>query len=319
MSDKSTFLIVGAGGVGGLLGGFLARAGHDVAFVARGAQLAALRERGLTLRGPDGEQTLRQIRAAEDPASLGPVDYVLISVKAWQIEEVAPRLRASLRTSTDGHATAVVPLQNGVDAAPRLAHVLGEEAVVGGLCHLLSWIEAPGVIVWTRPTPMVTLGARLPSQRPVIERLGGVLGSAGIASRLSDDIEVALWEKLLFLAPFGSVGAVTRALVGVVRTVPETRRLLGQAMEEIAAVARARGVELDAQVVDRALARVDAVPPDASASTYRDILSGRPSELGDLTGAVVRMGQEAGVPTPTNDFLFAALTPQENAARSTIR
>jgi len=310
----STFLVVGTGGVGGLLGGLLARAGEDVAFVARGAQLEAMKTKGLTLRGPDGEHTVRAIRASADPAEFGVVDYVLVTVKAWQIEEVAPGLRGAV-----GASTAVVPLQNGVDAAPRLARELGEAAVLGSLCHMFAWISEPGVIQWNKPAPSVTLGTRLPTQRGAVDRLASVLTKANVTTHISDDIEVALWEKLLFLAPLGSVGAASRSLAGVLRTVPETRRLLRQAMEEIASVARARGVRLPDDAVDRALARVDSVPPEASASTYRDIVAGRPSELGNLTGAAVRLGKEVHVPTPANEFLLAALLPQENAARNVVR
>ncbi|WP_394831877.1 2-dehydropantoate 2-reductase [Pendulispora rubella] len=306
----SSFLIVGTGGVGGLLGGLLGLAGHDVAFVARGAHLAAMKEQGLVLRGPDGEQTLRvegRIRAGEDPAAFGKVDYALVTVKAWQVEEMAPRIRA---------ASAIVPLQNGVDAVPTLARALGDEPVLGSLCHMLSWIGGPGVIQWMKPQPVVTLGARTAAQRATVERLAGELMKANITTKISEDIDAALWEKLLFLAPMGSVGAVTRSFAGVFRSVPESRALLARAMEEIAAVARARGIRLSDDAVTRTLAFVDALPAEANASTYRDIIAGRPSELGNLTGAVVRLGKEAGVSTPTNDFLLAALLPQENAARS---
>lgn len=310
----SSFLIVGTGGVGGLLGGLLGLAGHQVGFVARGAHLAAINERGLVLRGPDGERTLPleegRIRAAEDPAAFGKVDYALVTVKAWQVEEMAPRLRPALTPES-----AVVPLQNGVDAIPTLTHALGDAPVLGSLCHMLSWIGGPGVIEWMKPAPVVTLGARSAPQRASVERLAGELTKAGITTKISDDIDVALWEKLMFLAPMGSVGAVTRSFAGVFRTVPESRALLARAMEEIAAVARARGTHLTADAVTRTLAFVDSLPPEANASTYRDIVAGRPSELGNLTGAVVRLGKEAGVPTPTNDFLLAALLPQEKAAR----
>ncbi|WP_394827172.1 ketopantoate reductase family protein [Pendulispora albinea] len=310
----STFLIVGTGGVGGLLGGLLARAGHDVAFVARGAQLEALKAKGLTLRGPDGEIAVPKLRAGADPAEFGVVDHVLVCVKAWQVEEIAPRLRPAV-----GPSTTVVPLQNGVDAGPTLAAALGDEVVIGSLCHMFAWIGGPGIIEWKLPPPVVTLGARIAAHQTRIARLASELTAAGITTRISEDIDAALWEKLIFLAPIGSVGAVTRSLAGVLRAVPETRQLLRRAMDEIAAVARARGIKLAGDAVDRALAFIDSLPPESNASTYRDILAGRPSELGNLTGAAVRLGKESNVPTPANDFLLAALLPQENAARGVVR
>jgi 2-dehydropantoate 2-reductase len=271
--------IVGAGGVGALVGGLLARSGVEVAFVARGAHLAALRARGLEVKSAGGAFHVGRVEAADDPSALAPADAVLVAVKGWQVKEVAPRLAPLLKEG--GFA---VPLENGVDAADELARALGEERVAGGLCFMLSWLEA-------------------------------ALTAAGVEARVVDDVDAAAWEKFVFISPVGSVGAVTRAPMGVVRSLPETRALLTQAMEEIAAVGRARGVRLAADVTARAFAIVDRMPADATASMQRDIQAGRPSELLDQTGAVVRMGREVSVAVPANAFMFASLLPQEQAAR----
>ena len=303
-------VVVGAGGVGGVVGGLLARAGADVAFVARGAQLAALREHGLRVESALGTFHLDEVEVAEDPATLAPADAVLVAVKGWQVAELAPKLTPLL--APGGFA---VPLENGVDAADALARALGGDRVAGGLCHMLAWVEAPGVVRQAGAILRVTMGERRGGSSPRLEALARVLREAGVEAAVSGDVEAAAWEKLAFIAAFGGVGAVTRAPVGVARKVPETRALLASAMEETVAVGRARGVRLGDEVVSRAMAIIDGLPPDATASMQRDIQAGRPSELMDQNGAVVRKGREAGVPVPVHAFLLAALLPQEEAAR----
>jgi 2-dehydropantoate 2-reductase len=305
-------VVVGAGGVGGLVGGLLARSGVEVGFVARGAQLAALREHGLRVESARGSFHLERVDVSEDPAALAPADAVLVAVKGWQVGELAPRL-APLLSGGGGFA---VPLQNGIEAADTLARSLGEDRVVGGLCHLSAWVESPGLVHHMGDVLRVTIGERRGGKSPRVELLAEALRAANMDVLVSDDIDVAVWEKFLFIAPFGAVGAVTRAPIGVVRTVPETRALVTSSMEEIAALARARGVRLDPKAVAKALAILDGFPPAVTASMQRDIQAGRPSELLDQTGVVVRMGREAGVAVPVNAFLLAALLPQEQAARA---
>jgi 2-dehydropantoate 2-reductase len=305
--------IVGAGGVGGLLAGLLARAGTEVLLVARGAALKAVRAGGLEVDSPLGRFTARVGAASDDPGALGAADAVLVAVKAWQVEGIAPDLRPLL--AGGGFA---VPLQNGVEAAGRLAAALGEERVVGGLTHVLAWTEGPGRIRHVGPVPRVTLGERggrggRPSAR--VEALAGSLRAAGVEVRVADDVEAATWEKFLLIEPWGSVAAAARAPIGPLRTAPETRALLGAAMEEGVALARARGVSLPAGVKASTLAWLDGLPPEATASMQRDIGAGRPSELLDQTGAVVRLARAAGVPAPVHEALLALLLPQERAAR----
>jgi len=304
------FAIIGSGGVGGLLGGLLARAGGDVAFLARGDHLRALRERGLRVDGALGAFTISPVVAADDPRELGPAEVVLVAVKGWQVRELAPALRPLL-----GPGTAVLPLENGIEAAAELARALGDEHVLGGLCHMLSWIEGPGHIRLGGKKPSVTLGERAGGSSPRVEAIAAALRGAGVDVVVAADVETALWEKFLFIEPFGAVGAVTRAPVGVVRQTRETRELLVAAMEEIARLGRARRVKLPDDAVARALELLERFPPDATASMQRDIQAGRPSELHDQTGAVVRMAREASLPAPVHAFLHASLLPQEAAAR----
>jgi 2-dehydropantoate 2-reductase len=304
-------IVVGAGGVGGLIGGLLQRSGQQVAFLARGRQLQALRDGGLRVQSPRGTFHLPRVEASDDPAALPPADVVLVATKGWQVPEVAPQLARLL--GPDGFA---VPLENGVEAAGHLVAALGEARVAGGLCFLLSRIEAPGHIQHMGESLRVTVGERgggTSSRR--LEALCAVLRAAHVDAELAPDIDAALWDKFLFIEPFGAVGAVTRSPVGVFRSRRESRELLVSAMDEVAALARARGVRLAADAVARALQSVDRMPAEATASMQRDIMSGRPSELGDQTGAVMRLALGAALPVPVHAFLWAALVPQEDAAR----
>jgi 2-dehydropantoate 2-reductase len=305
--------IVGAGGVGGLVAGLLARAGTEVALLARGAGLEAIRKDGLAVDSSLGTFTVRPAVVSDDPAALGQADAVLVAVKAWQVAELAPRLAPLL--GPDGFA---VPLQNGVEAADRLAAALGPERVAGGLSFLLAWTEAPGRVKHVGGAPRITLGELRGGGSPRLDRLAAALIEAGVVAERAEDISAALWRKFLFIDPLGTVGAVTRAPIGVIRSVPESRALLAGAMREVAAVAKGRGVDVGSDAVEAALRQVDTMPPEATASMHRDLAAGRPSELEDQTGAVVRLGRAAGVATPIHDALLPALLPMERAARGAI-
>ena len=304
--------VIGAGGVGGVFGGLLARAGNEVSFVARGEHLQAIRAGGLRVHGPWGAFAVRCPAAAapEDLSSSGPFDVVLVALKAWQVREMAPRLRPLV-----GPRTVVVPLQNGVDAASTLVDALGAGSVAGGLCHVIAWREGPGEVRTTGTPLQITVGEIGGGGSPRLEELAGAIRASGAGAVVADDVLAATWEKLLFIDPFSSVGAASRAPLGVMRAEPRTRALLVAAAEEVAAVPRARGVRLPPDAVMRTVARYDELPPSTTASMQRDVAAGRPSELLEQTGAVVRLGEEAGVPVPVHCYLFATLLPQERAAR----
>lgn len=302
--------VMGAGGVGGLFGALLSRAGHEVAFVARGEHLEAIRRDGLRVESPLGNFTVRA-PASDDPAALGTADAVLVAVKTWQVKEVAPRLRPLL-----GSATVVVPMENGVEAADELAAALGPGPVVGGLCHVLTRITAPGAVHHAGFTPRVTMGEVGGGKSERLERLAAALRAAGMEATVTSDIRTALWEKFLVIDPLGSVGAAARATTGEMLAVPETRALLVAATREVEAVGRARGAKLAPGAVERTLGWVKGLPPDATASMQRDVVAGRPSELHEQTGAVVRLGHAARVPVPVHETLYGALLPQERRARA---
>jgi len=303
--------IVGTGGVGGYFGGRLAQAGHSVAFFARGAHLAAIRARGLEVRSVAGDFTIAPVEATDAIASIGPVELAIVAVKAWQVADVARAMPPLI-----GPATCVLPLENGVEAADQLAAALGREYVLGGLCRIWAKIGSPGVIEHLGIDPQIEFGELRggPSERTA--RVLEVLQSAAsVSARVVDDIESALWQKFLFIDPFGGVGAFSRLPIGGIRADAAIRALLEGAMREVAAVARARGVALASDVVERSLAFVDGMPEGATASMQRDLLEGRPSELESMAGAVVRLGREAGVAVPVHEQLYAALLPLEREAR----
>lgn len=302
--------VFGAGGVGGYFGGRLAQAGTPVAFVARGAHLAAMRERGLSIRSPLGDAVV-SVEAHDDPAAIGPVDCVLLAVKTWQLDDALSAIDPLL-----GPDTFVVPLLNGVEAAGRTAARVGGDRVLGGTCKLISHLGDPGVIVHVGSTPWIGFGERDGSISERATELKATLKHANIAARLSVDVEAEIWAKLLFVASVGGVGAVTRVTIGAMRDVPPTRAMLVAAMEEVRAVAIARGVALAEDAVEQALGFVDSLPHEGTSSLQRDIAAGRRSELDAWCGAVVRLGREAGVATPTHDFLYASLLPQERAAQT---
>ena len=298
--------VLGTGGIGGYFGGRLAAAGHDVTFVARGAHLQAIREHGLAVSSVAGDVIVHPATATDDPGSVGPVDVVLLAVKTWQLPPVLEAL-PSLVDST----TAVVTTQNGVEAPARVAAVVGREAVLPGIAKIFAFIEAAGHVThaggpaslafdeWS-PTP----GG--PSER--VTRLREAITASGALSPVPDDIWAELWSKMLFVVPFGGLGAALDATIGQLRSKPSSRALLEDAMREVETLARARGIRLPDAVVAGTMAFVDDQPAEATTSLQRDLLAGRPSELDAWTGAVVRLAAESGVEVPLHRLLLEVLT-----------
>ena len=305
--------VFGTGAVGGYFGGRLARAGEDVVFIARGEQLRALKAHGLRVDSIKGDFALQPVQATDDPAQVGVVDAVIVGVKTWQVPEAARAMRPLV-----GPETFVVPLENGVEAPDQLAAVLGAGHVLGGLCRIVSFVVEPGHVRHAGLEPYVALGEldNRPSERA--ERLRDAFTQAGVNAEIPADIQVAIWEKFLFIASFSGVGAVTRAPAGVLRSLPETRRMLEAAMREVLAVAQARGIGMTEEAVSRTMALIDGLPEGGTASMQRDIIGGRPSELESQNGAVVRLGQEVGVDTTLHGFIYDCLLPLELRARGEL-
>jgi 2-dehydropantoate 2-reductase len=311
MSDLK-IAVYGVGGVGGYFGAVLSRAGNPVSLIARGEHLKAIREKGLRIQTPKGDFTVTPVKASDNPADIGPVDIVMVGVKTWQLPGVAVTMRPLLKPDTR-----VVPMQNGVEAVDQLAEAVGREHVLGGLCRMIASKAAPGVIKLGGMEPVVVLGEANGSELTGnAKALLDAFHAAGVNAQAAPDIQAALWDKWLFIAAISGVGAVARATAGEMRESPPTRALLQQVMEEVAALARQRGVRQAGDVVARTMSFIDAMPKEGTASMQRDVAEGRPSELEGIIGSVVRFGKEAGVPTPATEFIYASLLPQEKRARA---
>jgi 2-dehydropantoate 2-reductase len=303
--------VIGAGGIGAIYGAALAKAGNDVIFVARGAHLAAMRENGLRIEGDRGETVVRPAQATDDIASIGPVDYVLLCVKLWDVENAGAQIRPIV-----GPQTTVVPVQNGVDAHERLIRVLGPEPVMGGSAFVTGSIIAPGVVRQTGTYFQMTFGEldRRPSARG--ERLRALCAAAGIDGILSPDIRVPLWEKFLVIIPASGLNALIRLPLGSWRADPDLLALGEATLLEAIAVGRAEGVALPTDIAERSLAAIWAMPPYHMTSMGNDLLRGNRLELPWFAGKVVELGRRHGIPTPANSFIYAALKLYENGPPS---
>jgi 2-dehydropantoate 2-reductase len=306
-------VIFGTGGVGGYFGARLASVGEDVVFIARGEHLTAIRTRGLRVDSVMGDILIQPAEATDDPLEVGTVDAVLLGVKTWQVPDTGEAIRPLI-----GPGTFVVPLQNGVEAPFELQAKLGADYVVGGLCGAFSFIEGPGHIRHIGGATFIKFGELDNSISERVKRLRQAFIRADVSVEIPEDIHVALWQKFLFVVPFGGIGAVTRAPIGVLMNVPETRKLMEQGMREIYEVARVRNIDLPDGIVDKSMAFLDTVTDSGTSSLQRDIIAGKPSELDAWTGAVVRLGKEAGVDTPLHAFLYHSLLPMELRARGKL-
>ena len=299
--------VIGAGGIGGIYGAALARAGADVTFVARGTHLAAMREQGLRIEGDRVETHIRPVLATDDPASIGVVDYVLSCVKLWDVESIGEQIRPIV-----GPQTAVVPLQNGIDAAERLIPILGHEAVMSGTAFVTGAIVAPGVIRQTGTYQRMTFGELDGSASSRGTRLRDLCAMAGFEGVLSPDIRVPIWDKFILLVPLSSLNALTRLPLGKWRDDPDLLALYEASLRETVAVGLAEGVRLPPDTVGQTLAIMRSMPAYHTTSMGNDLLRGNRLELPWFAGKVVELGRSHGIPTPANTFIYTALKPYVN-------
>lgn len=303
--------IFGTGGAGGYFGAQLALAGEDVIFISRGDHLRAMKAAGLRLETPSGETNIRT-QATDNPEEIGNVDVVLVGVKAWQVSDAANAMRPLV-----GPETVVVPLQNGVEAAAELAAVFGS-STLGGMCGTLSFIAGPGHIRSVGGQNFIKFGELDNKLTERVERLRQCFAHAKVSVEVPANIAKALWDKFLMVTSFGGVGSITRAPIGVTRAIPETRRLLEQCLQEALTVAKARSFPMADTAVADTMKFYDTLPANGTTSLQRDIVDGKISELEYWNGAVVRLGREVAVPTPTNQFIYDCLLPLELRARGKV-
>ena len=295
--------VVGAGGVGGYFGGLLARAGHEVTFVARGAHLEAIKQNGLRVESElDGTFTAHGL-AVQDTVEAGEQDLVLFSIKMFHNAQVIPSLAPMV-----GDATVVLTLQNGIDNGEQLAHAVGTSKVMIGSAYMEGRISEPGVVTQGGPGT-ATFG----EMHVAITRRGEDLlqqfQEAGWRVNLHENMPGMLWKKFAYITGSAGVCAAANCVYEEMRTIASTRRLIEQAIEETLAVGRARGAPIMADSLRWAMDALDRFPGQGRASMAKDFLEGRPVELEGLTGTLIRMGLEVDVPTPINDFLYAILKP----------
>ena len=299
--------IVGAGGLGGLYGGLLARGGLDVTFIARGRSLAAIREHGLTVRLASGEEIHVPARATDDPRDVGPVDLVWFCVKTYDLDDAARQALPLL-----GPETMALPIQNGVEAPERLAAVLGREQVLGGVGRAGGTLTAPGRVEQKSARATVVFGELDGGTSARTERLARTLREAGLDPKLSTDVQADLWDKFVQACAIFGLDALLRVPAATYLRHVETAELFRGLMREVYTVGRARGVRIPDGTVERlweTLSPLFAANPGLHSSMYFDVVAGRRLEIEAASGAVVRLGRECGVPTPLNFAIYAALKP----------
>jgi 2-dehydropantoate 2-reductase len=302
--------IIGSGGVGGYFGGRLAKAGHEVAFLARGPHLEALRKNGLVVKSSAGDFSVSPVKATDRISEMGEPDWIILGVKAWQVKELAPELKKIVATHTS-----LLPLQNGIVTVDELSGSIDRQHIIGGLCRIFSRIESPGVIVHQGVKPTILCGEldNRPTERVI--RLCEVMEQAGIHCRIAEDIQAELWKKFINICASGLL-AVTRSTYGEIRELKETRDLMIELFEEIYKLSQKIGISIDHDFVVKTVAFVDSFPHDATSSLTRDVWEGKPSEIEYQNGTVVRLGEKYGVKTPVNRYIYNCILPMERRARS---
>jgi 2-dehydropantoate 2-reductase len=307
------FAVVGSGAVGGYYGARLARAGQDVALLARGVHLTAIRENGLSIRSPLGDFVVYP-QAEEDPRQVGPVDVVLFAVKAYDNDAALPMLRLLVHEST-----VVLTLQNGVDSVNQVAEVVGPRAVLGGPTYIATALVAPGLIEQTGTHRRIVFGevfGDLSCITDRVARLCDLFRAADIQAEAVPDARVPLWEKFIYLATFAAFTGAARQPLGGLWRLEGFRDVFVQALAEVERVARAEGVPVSPAVKDQILNYMDAVPPTMRSSLLIDLQQGKRIEVEALVGSVVRRGRAAGVETPMMLALYSVLRPYAGGALS---
>ena len=295
--------IFGSGGVGGYFGARLAAAGEDVTFLARGAHLKAMQDTGLHTESPNGNLDLPTVQATDRPQAIGPVDVVLFTVKLYDVDASAATLHPLI-----GPDTVVITLQNGVEAMDMVATHVGANHVAGGAAYIVVVIDQPGHLRHTTAHSLV-FGERDGRRSDRLVAFEEACTRAGFKGKASTDVETDLWVKFIRLSTWSGMTSVTRSPMGVVREDPALFKMMMDAIDEAIAVGKARGITFPADIIDSTLAMIKGFPASSKSSMLEDLERGRPLELPWLSGGVARLGREAGVATPTHQFITAVLTP----------
>jgi 2-dehydropantoate 2-reductase len=303
--------IMGSGGAGGYFGAKLVTGGADVAFIARGAHLAAMRDNGLTVESAHEPIRLPKVNVTDDPRSIGPVDIVLFAVKLWDTETAARSIEPIV-----GPDTGIISLQNGVQKDDVLRGIFGAPAVMGGAAYMATTIGRPGIIVQTGSVQRLVFGEYDGKRSKRAEALLAAARAGGINAEISDDIRRAVWEKYVFLVALSGATTSMRVPLGPIRSHPRTRQFALDLMREAVAVGRAQGVALPEDFAEQRFAFVDSLPADMTASMHHDLQRGQRLEVKWLSGGVAEMGAALGVPTPANRAVYDILVLHADGRRS---
>ncbi len=301
--------IIGTGGVGGYFGGRLAQAGFDITFLARGKHKEAMDAHGLMIKSIKGDFHLPEVKVTDNILNMAHVDLIVLGLKAWQVKEVVSDLLTIVNEDT-----VILPLQNGVTAVEDLRAQIPVNNILGGLCRIVSKIDSPGVINHFAAEPTIILGELDNSNSPRLLKIKATFDEAGIDAKIADNIESELWKKFIAICS-GGVLAITRSSFGEVRELPETRKLLKEMFAEIIQLANKMKVQLPENFLDKAMGFVDTFPYEVASSLARDIWDGRPSEIENLNGTVVKMAESVNLEVPVNRFIYHSLMPMELRAR----
>lgn len=304
--------IIGTGGVGGYFGGKLALAGFDVTFVSRGLNLEALKSNGLTVKSIKGDFKIDIVNATKKIEDLKNTDLILICVKAWQVKEIAQKLKPVIRENT-----VLIPLQNGVSAADELIEQLGESRVVGGLCFIISKLESPGIINHFGIEPSIVFGEINNIKTERLNKIKEVFDKSGIKSKISEDINSDLWKKFITICVSGLL-AITKTTYGELRELKQTRKMMIDLIKEIYRLSQKAGVNIKPDFINKTVALIDTYPHNSTSSLTRDVWEGKPSEIDYQNGTVVKLGQKYNIETPVNKFIYNCILPMELKARNKL-
>lgn len=301
--------IIGTGGVGGYFGGKLAKAGNDVIFLARGEHLNAINKNGLTIRSIQGDFRVDAIRATDNLKDFGIVDIAIVAVKAWQLKDIEKDL-----INIADQNTIILPLQNGISAIDELNKQVSPDRFIGGLCRIMSKIEAPAVINHFGVEPTITFGEidKMTSRR--CEEMLKTFTNAGIKATISPDIIAELWKKFIVIC-VGGLLAVTKTTYGELRELNETRQMMIGLLAEIYALSQKLNIKIESDFVNKSMSLIDSYPYDSTASLTRDVWNGKPSEIEYQNGTVVKIAKKYSINVPINEFVYNCILPMEIKAR----
>lgn len=303
-------LVYGIGGVGGYFGGRLAKSGNEVTMIARGKHLEEIKKNGLEVQSVNGDFKVNPWLATDKVSEAPEPELVILGVKSWQIQDAAKDLKSVI-----GKDTMVLPLQNGANNAEKLLEILPRENVLGGLCHIISFVKAPGKIKHASFEPLITFGELDNSRSERVLQVKSALDKAGITNNIPENIQLEIWKKFLFIATVSGIGGLTRVSIDKIRESEYLYDLMLKTAQEIRAVANAKGIPLAEEHLQKAFDIINKQPPGTTASTQRDIMAGKPSELENFNGYIVKEGEKLKVQTPVNRFIYECLLPMEKEAR----